>query len=83
MVEPTRFLCDQMYSCLWRRVFGDVAGREYEGECRDFLRGRGVVIATPQTALKCVTSTGGKPFNAVVIDEVHHAFGGRYYTSFW
>ncbi|WP_052833806.1 DEAD/DEAH box helicase family protein [Staphylothermus marinus] len=45
VLEPTRFLCDQMYSGasgssgggLWRIVFGDAVGREYEGDCSSFL----------------------------------------------
>ena len=82
VVEPTRFLCDQMYSRLWGRVFGDIVGKEYEGECVDFLNpGKKIVIATPQTALKCSSHLEAEPFDAVIIDEAHHAFGGRHYAE--
>lgn len=89
VLEPTRFLCDQMYSggdkysrCgLWSRVFGDLVGREYEGSCSSFLEpGKRIVLSTPQTVLKC-TSTLKREFRMIVIDEVHHAFGGKYYTE--
>ena len=89
VLEPTRFLCDQMYSGgdkygrrgLWSRVFENLVGREYEGNCNSFLEaGRRIVISTPQTALKCI-STIKKEFKMIVIDEVHHAFGGKYYTE--
>ncbi len=82
VIEPTRFLCDQMYSRLWSKVFGDRVGKEYEGECVDLLNsGKKIVIATPQTALKCVSYLESNSFDAVIIDEVHHAFGGRYYAE--
>ncbi|AEC52316.1 putative protein DNA repair protein RAD25 [Pyrococcus sp. NA2] len=81
VLEPTRFLCDQMYSKLWNRVFGDLVGKEYEGNCHSFLDpNKKVIISTPQTALKCV-STIREKFNVVIIDEIHHAFGGKYYTE--
>lgn len=81
VLEPTRFLCDQMCSKLWRKLFGDLVGREYEGECASFLHpGKRIIISTPITALKCV-STMGRRFKVLVVDEVHHAFGGRYYTE--
>lgn len=80
VLEPTRLLCDQMYG-LWSRVFGDLVGKEYEGNCSSFLEpGKRVVISTPQTALKCI-STLEEEFRMVIIDEVHHAFGGKYYTE--
>ena len=86
VLEPTRFLCDQM--CFggggvgpWKAVFGERVSREYEGRCGAFLAGGvDVVISTPQTALKCVSELRGG-FKAVIIDEVHHAFGGRYYSE--
>lgn len=89
VLEPTRFLCDQMYSGasgssgggLWRIVFGDAVGREYEGDCSSFLEpGKKIIISTPQTGLKCV-SMFRRDFRMVIIDEVHHAFGGRYYSE--
>ena len=89
VLEPTRFLCDQMYSGgdkysrrgLWSKVFRDLVGREYEGNCSSFLEpGKRIVISTPQTALKCVSMLK-REFRMIVIDEVHHAFGGKYYTE--
>jgi len=88
VLEPTRFLCDQMHSGgvhggrgLWSRVFEDLAGKEYEGNCSSFLEpSKKIVLSTPQTALKCV-STLEKEFRMVIIDEVHHAFGGKYYAE--
>ncbi len=89
VLEPTRFLCDQMCSeggkhgkrGPWSVVFGDLMGKEYEGNCSSFLEsGRRIVMSTPQTALKCA-STVKREFRMVVIDEVHHAFGGKYYTK--
>ena len=83
VLEPTRFLCDQMYRRLWSRVFGSSVGREYEGECSDFLNpAKAVVISTPITAWKCVRCLGGgSTFDFVVVDEVHHLFGNRYYVE--
>lgn len=88
-LEPTRFLCDQMYSGgdkrskrgLWSKVLGELVGKEYEGYCSSFLEpNRRVIISTPQTALKC-THMLKKEFRMIIIDEVHHAFGGKYYTE--
>ena len=82
VVEPTRFLCDQMYSRLWSKVFGDVVSKECEDECIDFLdSNKKIVVAIPQTALKCVSHPKTGLFDVVIIDEVHHAFGGRYYAD--
>ena len=75
VIEPTRFLCDQMHEKLWLRLFN--AGKEYEGHCESFLS-RDVVVSTPQTALKCL-QTMENPFETVVVDEVHHAFGNKLY----
>ena len=89
VLEPTRFLCDQMYSGgdkhsglgLWSRVFGGLVSKEYEGNCSSFLESsKRIVISTPQTALKCASMLKRK-FEVVVIDEVHHAFGGKYYSE--
>jgi len=38
-----------------------------------------VVITTPQTALKCVETL--KDYKFVIIDEVHHAFGNKFYVE--
>ena len=75
VIEPTRFLCDQMHEKLWLRLFN--AGKEYEGHCESFLS-RDVVVSTPQTAIKCL-QTMENPFETVVVDEVHHAFGNKLY----
>ncbi len=75
VIEPTRFLCDQMHEKLWLKLFN--AGKEYEGHCESFLSSN-VVVSTPQTALKCL-QTVKNPFETVVIDEVHHAFGNKLY----
>ena len=75
VIEPTRFLCDQMHEKLWLRLFN--AGKEYEGRCDSFLS-RNVVVSTPQTALKCLRRIEGL-FDTVVVDEVHHAFGNKLY----
>ena len=86
VLEPTRFLCDQMHGRdkkggLWSRVFGDLVGKEYEGNCSSFLEpDKRIIISTPQTALKCI-STLKKEFGMVIIDEVHHAFGGKPYME--
>ncbi len=86
VLEPIRFLCDQMYGrgreCgLWSRAFGDLVGKEYEGNCNSFLEpGKRIIISTPQTALKC-TSILKEDFRMIIIDEVHHAFGGKYYIE--
>ena len=89
VLEPTRFLCDQMYSGgdkhnrlgLWSKVFEDLVGKEYEGNCSSFLEpSKRIIISTPQTALKC-TSTLKREFRVVIIDEVHHVFGGKYYSE--
>ena len=80
VIEPTRFLCDQMYSKLWSRVFVGSVGKEYEGECSSFIIGRDVVVSTPQTSLKCINYLG-LDYSVVVIDEVHHAFGSGLYKN--
>ena len=80
VLEPTRFLCDQMFP-LWSRVFNGIVGREYEGNCDSFLdSSKRIVISTPQTALKCLSNIK-EEYNIVLIDEVHHAFGGKYYSD--
>ncbi len=83
VLEPTRFLCDQMYRRQWSVVFNEIVGREYEGNCADFLDStKKIVISTPQTALKCVNALRGiSYFDFVIIDEVHHAFGNKYYRD--
>ncbi len=49
VLEPTRFLCDQMFRRLWSKVFGGIVGVDYEGRCDDFLDLRKrIVIATPR-----------------------------------
>jgi len=81
VLEPTRFLCDQMYSKLWSKLFDNIVGKEYEGNCHNFLDvNKKIVISTPQTALKCASTIKGE-FNVVIIDEIHHAFGGKYYSE--
>ncbi|HLI46434.1 MAG TPA: DEAD/DEAH box helicase family protein, partial [Geobacterales bacterium] len=83
-LEPTRFLCDQMYSGvnrgLWSAVFEEKVGKEYEGNCESFFENKKIIISTPQTALKC-SSMLKNEFNFVIIDEAHHAFGGKYYAD--
>ena len=83
VLEPTRFLCDQMCKKQWSRVFDKLVGKEYEGECYDFFNYvKRVVISTPKTALKCIQySNEGKMFDFIVIDEVHHAFSNKYYRE--
>jgi len=79
VLEPTRFLCDQMFRRLWFRVFGDIVGVDYEGRCDDFLDLRKrIVIATPMTSGKCAMEGA---FDFVVVDEVHHAFGDKRYAE--
>ncbi|NAZ12712.1 MAG: DEAD/DEAH box helicase family protein [Desulfurococcales archaeon] len=82
VVEPTRFLCDQMFKKQWSKTFDNV-GKEYEGECGDFLDPyKKIVIATPMTSLKCVENIDEKrSFDFIIIDEVHHAFGNKYYQE--
>jgi superfamily II DNA or RNA helicase len=83
VLEPVRFLCDQMYRKQWSVVFGEIVGKEYEGRCDDFLDPtKRIVISTPQTALKCAsTLPEAAGFNFIIIDEVHHAFGNKYYRE--
>lgn len=79
VLEPTRFLCDQMFRRLWFRVFGGIVGVDYEGRCDDFLDLRKrIVIATPMTSGKCAMEGA---FDFVVVDEVHHAFGDKRYAE--
>jgi len=82
VVEPTRFLCDQMFKKQWSKTFDNV-GKEYEGNCADFLDPyKKIVIATPMTSLKCVENIDEKrSFDFIIIDEVHHAFGNIYYQE--
>jgi superfamily II DNA or RNA helicase len=82
VVEPTRFLCDQMFKKQWSKTFDNI-GKEYEGECDDFLDPyKKIVIATPMTSLKCVENIDEKrSFDFIIIDEVHHAFGNKYYQE--
>jgi len=81
VVEPTRFLCDQAYSKLWSKLFNDIVGKEYEGNESSFLdEEKRIVISTPKTALKWI-STMREKFDIVIIDEIHHAFGGKYYQE--
>ncbi|MEM0176051.1 MAG: DEAD/DEAH box helicase [Metallosphaera sp.] len=75
VLEPTRLLCDQMYHNFWSKVFDDV-GEEYEGNCESFERGKRVIVSTPITSAKCTPKV-----DAVIIDEVHHAFGDPRYIS--
>lgn len=80
VIEPTRILCEQMLR-VWRRVLGATVGLSYEGDCRGLEDcSKRVVIATPQTALKCLSSVPGG-FDVVIIDEVHHAFGTALYRD--
>ena len=83
VLEPVRFLCDQMYRKQWSVVFGEIVGKEYEGRCDDFLNStKRIVISTPQTSLKCAsTLPETTSFNFIIIDEVHHAFGNKYYRE--
>ena len=82
VVEPTRFLCDQMFKKQWSKTFDNI-GKEYEGECGDFLDPyKKIVIATPMTSLKCVKNIDEKrSFDFIIIDEVHHAFGNINYQE--
>lgn len=77
VLEPTRFLCDQMRQ-KWKLIME--TGKEYEGNCQSFLEDYKVVISTPQTALKCIPYLRGE-FDAVIIDEVHHAITGKFYND--
>jgi len=80
VIEPTRFLCDQMHLRAWSKVFGPDVARSYDGSCSEFHGCEKVVISTPRTATKCVSELGAE-FDAVIVDEVHHAFGSRSYTK--
>lgn len=75
ILEPTRLLCDQMYYKFWRKVFDDV-GMEYEGECTAFQEGKKIIVSTPFTAAKCASE-----FEAIIVDEAHHAFGDMRYEE--
>lgn len=75
VLEPTRLLCDQMYYKFWEKVFEDV-GMEYEGDCTAFQEGKKIIVSTPFTAAKCASQ-----FDAIIVDEVHHAFGDIRYED--
>ncbi|AWR96965.1 DEAD/DEAH box helicase [Acidianus sulfidivorans JP7] len=75
VLEPTRLLCDQMYYKFWKKVFDDV-GMEYEGDCTAFEQGKKIIVSTPFTASKCAPE-----FDAIIVDEVHHAFGDMRYEE--
>ncbi|WP_338598614.1 DEAD/DEAH box helicase [Sulfolobus tengchongensis] len=77
IIEPTRLLCDQMYHRFWKRVFGNDAGMEYEGNCESFEQGKKIIVSTPFTAAKCLDYA-----DSIIIDEVHHAFGDARYQDF-
>jgi DNA or RNA helicases of superfamily II len=76
VLEPTRLLCDQMYHRFWRKVFGDNVGVEYEGNCESFEKGKKIIVSTPFTTAKCLDKA-----EAMIIDEVHHAFGDARYEE--
>lgn len=76
ILEPTRLLCDQMYHRFWRRVFGQDVGMEYEGDCKSFEEGKKIVVSTPFTTSKCLSSA-----DLIIVDEVHHAFGDIRYQE--
>lgn len=81
VIEPTKYLCDQMYDKVWSKIFGEITGKEYEGLCDNFLEpGKKIIISTPQTARKCIEKLNIR-FETIIIDEVHHAFGNRYYEE--
>lgn len=75
VLEPTRLLCDQMYYKFWKKVFEDV-GMEYEGECTAFEQGKKIIVSTPFTTAKCASD-----FEAIIVDEAHHAFGDMRYEG--
>ncbi len=80
VVEPTRFLCDQMYLKVWRPIFGDAVVKDYEGRCGVFSdAGARIILSTPKTSLKCVSSD--LDIDLVVVDEVHHLFGNQAYRD--
>ncbi|ENN95991.1 putative DNA repair RAD25 [Methanocaldococcus villosus KIN24-T80] len=72
VLEPTRFLCDQMFK-LWKTLFDNVE-KDYEGKKFDY--NKRIIISTPQTALKWA-----RDFDVIIIDEIHHAFGNKYYKT--
>lgn len=75
VMEPTRLLCDQMYTKFWKKVYQDI-GMEYEGNCEAFNEGKSIIVSTPFTAAKCEAKA-----DAIIFDEVHHAFGDSRYTE--
>ncbi|ARM75610.1 DEAD/DEAH box helicase [Acidianus manzaensis] len=75
VLEPTRLLCDQMYYKFWKKVFDNV-GMEYEGDCTAFEQGKKIIVSTPFTASKCAPE-----FDAIIVDEAHHAFGDMRYEE--
>ncbi len=84
VLEPTRFLVDQVFSKVWKPVLrsieGGVVGSDYEGRCGIYASDLKVIISTPKTALKCseyLTSRGERV--ALIVDEVHHAYSSKYY----
>ncbi len=64
-----------MYHNFWSKAFDDV-GVEYEGNCFSFEDGKSIVVSTPFTSTKCRPDV-----DAVIVDEVHHAFGDPRYVS--
>jgi superfamily II DNA or RNA helicase len=82
VLEPTRFLCDQMASRggPWKRLFGNLVEKEYEGDCIKFSSQAKAIISTPKTSLKCLDQYRNF-VKAVIVDEAHHIFGGTYYEE--
>ncbi len=77
VIEPTRFLCDQMYVKAWRKVFPGI-GKDYEGKCQELLEEkRRIAISTPKTALKAMEL--GASFDVIIVDEAHRMFLSKVY----
>ncbi len=77
VIEPTRFLADQMKT-RWGKEFGSMVSKTYEGDCSTVWGN--LLITTPITAKKCLPEWG--LFQLVLLDEVHHAVSSKSYSSF-
>lgn len=76
VLEPTRFLADQM-RLKWEREFPGRVDKYYEGECREV--DKPIVISTPKTAGKCSIHWGER--GTLIVDEVHHLTTSRTYLD--
>ncbi len=76
VLEPTRFLTDQMQK-KWVKEFPGLISKNYEGECGGLSRQ--LYLSTPKTALKCLDKWGS--FDVIIIDEFHRVPTSKHYNK--